>query len=313
MSKPAKTTAKSGKKQTKTVAQKVSNKPAPRRPLMMVVAALALIIAVLAAYSFYRQPTVSEAMDTIKSKTESKYSNVAVDASQWPAQMGSQLSLHATGYDYNVSSQSFPSLYFTLKETPQVPSGTVVNSPKEITGTIDAEMDNAGFKVDSANHTNEFTLYGRKDTTCFRIYTDQQFTVTFTCYDHNNIAGVSQDAQPFVNAFNKANPTQPINLNSTIGPIVIKSHYGAGAIGSSHEAGYDIAEAVVTQSNVKKLVLFYNKYGGDWQYITKANDEFGFSCKDYTANADVRKAMFDQICLGDQGQVRLDTNNRALQ
>jgi len=117
--------------------------------------------------------------------------------------------------------------------------------------------------------------------------------------------------KPFVNEYLKANASLKAS-DLAVGPLTIKSKNGSGVIGSSHAAGYDIAEMVVSTKASKKIALFYAK-GTAWHYITQANDEFGFECGPMKSNPDVRKALYDQVCLSENGQVRLDTSNRALQ
>jgi len=118
--------------------------------------------------------------------------------------------------------------------------------------------------------------------------------------------------QSIATVYQSAHPGKPLP-SLLFGPFVVKSHYGAGVIGSSHAAGYDIAEAVVMYGSEKKLALFYNKLNGPWQYVTEATDEFGFKCQDFKATEEVRKVMNDQVCLSDEGPVRLDTQNPATQ
>ncbi|HSW79626.1 MAG TPA: hypothetical protein VLG47_02510 [Candidatus Saccharimonadales bacterium] len=141
-----------------------------------------------------------------------------------------------------------------------------------------------------------------------------------SCFGPDVLRSAAAQMNPFVEEYiMNANPSVPAN-DISAGPLTIKSQNGSGVIGSSRTAGYDIAEMVVTTKTKKQIALYYAKNAdigtgknGGWHYVTQANDEFGFKCGDMKANPDSRKAFYDQVCLSAQGQVRLDTNNRALQ
>jgi len=139
------------------------------------------------------------------------------------------------------------------------------------------------------------------------------------CFRKEVLRDSAAQMKPFVDEYLKANT----NLKASdlaVGPLTVKSKYGKGVIGSSKSAGYDIAEMVVSTKNKKQIALYYAKNAeigtnniSGWQYVTQADDEFGFKCGDMKADPDARKALYDQVCLNENGQVRLDTANRALQ
>ncbi len=139
------------------------------------------------------------------------------------------------------------------------------------------------------------------------------------CFTDAELQAAAGQLKPFVDAYVAANQTTKAS-DITAGPVTIKSSNDAGVIGSSHQAGDDIAEMVVTINGKKQVALFYAKNAdivthknSGWIFVTQANDEYGFKCGDMAANPDSRKAFYDQVCLSANGQVRLDTNNRALQ
>lgn len=289
------------------------NRLSTKKVLYLLLALVVILVTALTWRLFVYTPSTSRILKTVTSDIKAAYSNLAVDETVWPAQMGSQLTLHDTAYNYNVSSQSMPSLYVTMRVGAGNAGGKTAAAPDAVDSVIAKRMKAYRFSVDKSNSKLPVVMYGRRETTCFEIYDKTQAVLTFSCYERSQIYEKSKEAQPFVKAYNVANSAKPITNAYTIGPVVIKSQYGGGVIGSSQTADYDIAEAVLSKGVTKKLVLFYKKGSGDWQYITQANDEYGFSCIDYKANSDVRAAMHNQICLDDFGLTRLDTNNRATQ
>jgi len=262
--------------------------------------------------------TFAEIMQAVKNEVNDAYAGVYINDSAWFAEMGTGVPVPAPGYKFDVSSRSMPTLYFSLGADPgqskQVRHNlffkrTVPAIPniELLSGEIVIVMDKAGFTLEQATDDKAIQFI-KDDKTC--VYTTANGVVSFSCSDPAAIAQAAKQAQPLVEGYTRAKPGL---AGVTIGPVVIKSQNGAGVIGSSKTAGYDIAEAVVAVDGKSSLVLYYNKDNGPWQYIAQAGDEYGFYCKDYTANADVRKALYDQICIGDDGHRRLDTNNRALQ
>ncbi|HEY5667950.1 MAG TPA: hypothetical protein VIR03_02175 [Candidatus Saccharimonadales bacterium] len=278
---------------------------------------LAFVLVFVAALTwrlFVYTPSASRVLKTVTGDIKAAYANLAVDNTVWPAQMGSQLSLHDSAYNFNVSSQNMPSFYVTMREVSGgTGRGKIAVTPETADSVIAKRMKAYRFSVDEANSKLPVVAYGRRGTTCLEIYDKTQAVLTFTCYEHSQIYEKSKEAQPFVKAYNIANSTKPVTSAYTVGPIVIKSQNGAGVIGSSRTANYDIAEAVFSKGVTKKLILFYKKGSGDWRYVAQANDEYGFSCADYKADSDIRAAMHDQVCLDDFGPTRLDTNNRVAQ
>lgn len=281
--------------------------------------AIILGVAALIAIGFgvykHLQKTVpiTSIMTAIETSVNNKYSNLKVYNSGWPAQMGSQQALHQAGYNFDVSSQSMPSIYIGMEDDSGTSTKPKASNPTDAQGLIAAEMKVVGYKIDPLNDTLPAINFTHNSDNCFELYDSTQGILTFSCYVPRDIGQASEQAVPFVTAYNKANPKQPISQSVVIGPIDIKSQSGGGVINPSKSAGYDIAEAVVTFGTTKMLVLFYNKDNGPWQYITQAGDEYGFSCQAYTANPSVRAAMYNQICLGPTGQVRLDSPARATQ
>jgi prepilin-type N-terminal cleavage/methylation domain-containing protein len=161
------------------------------------------------------------------------------------------------------------------------------------------------------------SLFQNKEAT---IETDQNTNLLeVTCFGREILKDSAAQMKPFVDEYLKAN-TDLIASDLTVGPLTIKSKNGAGVISSSRTAGYDIAEMVVSTNSNKQIALYYAKNtendtdnNAGWRYVTQANDEFGFKCGDMIADPDARKALFDQVCLSENGQIKLDTNNRALQ
>lgn len=283
------------------------------RLLFIVTLLVAFVTAVTYGfYNYMRTSTpVAEILKTVEAKARQQYQNLAVDANKvWPAQMGTQMALHDDNFSFGVSSQSMPTLYVWMKEDGDKATGA--SGPLAAHSIIADQLKRAGFERQSPWLSQLKHIYARADTTCLELFDDNQGVLTLSCYKPEIVTEVSQYAQDFVTAYNNANLNGTVGKSDTVGPIVIKSQHDEGVIGSSHEAGYDIAEVVVTQDGKKKLVLFYNKRGGPWQYIAQADDEYGFRCGDYTANEDVRKAMHNQVCLSETGHVRLDTTNPAL-
>ncbi len=277
--------------------------------IFLMCALLALTLLAIWAYgAVNRQFNITQSFSAITKNTEATYSNIAVKTDNWPAQMGSQIALHDEAFDFSVSSQSMPSMYSTMRDPSAGQGAANATSVKAAHGIIAAEMKATGMKASDTNNKLPFIHYTKGDTQCLEQSTSD--VLTLSCYKQGQIATVSVQLQPFASMYNTRNPN---TLGEVFGPFVVKSKYGAGVIGSSHTAGYDIAEGVVTRNGVKKLVLFYNKNGGPWLFIDKANDEYGFKCEAYTVDPDIRAAMQGQICLGSEGHVRLDSTDRALQ
>lgn len=207
----------------------------------------------------------------------------------------------------------------------------IFNETIPVARKIDDVKTWVGHKLQSYGYTttDHKTYYRHDATRCTvqndpAIYAGNDFGVDsnlleVSCFGQDVLRSAAAAMQPLVSEYLRAHPTLQAG-DLTTGPLVIKSRNGAGVIGSSHTAGYDIAEMVVATKSKKQIALFYakgasinNGQNSGWHYVTEADDEFGFKCADMRADPDARKALYDQVCLSDKGQVKLDTNNRALQ
>lgn len=299
-----------------SVSKKKSQIKEPWRYLTLFITPIVLIVIAFGGALYLQQRSADRhsLLSTVQNKVNSTYSNIAINDSPWPAQMGSGVSVAASGYDFQLNSQSLPSMYFTMKDGhfTAMTSSRTANSPHAIVSPIiDTTITRAGY-IAYIGKQNIITYINDYDNKCLSIFDQNQTVLTLTCYTKEDTNAAAAKIQPFVAAYTKSNQNTD-SSSTTYGPATIKSQNKSGVITSSFAPGYDIAEAVIQNGTRKQLALFYSKDGGAWHYITQADDEYGFSCSAYTANPDVRKAMYDQICLSDQGQVRLDTNNRALQ
>jgi hypothetical protein len=293
----------------------------PTQFAALVLVAVLLLIGNVWLHRYTQRPTsVDEVLLTIKKEVNNAYTGVHIDDSGWFAEMGRGVALTPPNAEFKVSSRNMPTLYFTLGADVPAKAKTAkhygflnrripgIQAIDQLPSVVTKAMERAGYRT-IVMPQERIYLNEDRDITC--AYKEENGAGTFSCYNGYSIGAATAFAEPFALSYAEATGAKLSEL--TVGPLVIKSQYGAGVIGSTHEAGHDIAEAVIEQSGKKSVVLFYNKDAGPWIYITKADDEFGFPCKDYKANAEVRKVMYDQICLGDEGQVRLDTNNRAVQ
>jgi Tfp pilus assembly protein PilE len=264
-------------------------------------------------------------VNEISKKVTGQYAFAASDTDAWIAEMGSGASLQSVDYGYSVSTQNFPSAYFLASETVQKNP-----SPEEFTQKVTAIIENSlvssgytkttgAFTIpslyqdyDKTTYTPSFAAYNLHDITCLEIYFTNQAYASISCFTSLDIAQSFAAGKPYVDAYVSANSSaQPNSI--TFGPATVKSKTKSGVISPTAEPGFDLSEAVVTVGGTKKIALYYNEQNGPWKYITQANDEFGFTCGSYVATPVIRKVMYNQICLGSEGQVRLDTNNRALQ
>lgn len=287
-----------------------------KKSLFLLLITVGIIASCLFVYLHYIRFTpvpVSDIMHNIHTSIGAEYSNLTANQTTWPAQMGSQQPLAAPGYSFNVSSQSMPSLYITMGAAVQYSSKVHARSIKAAHDVVSAQMRLAHYQIDPTHSSLPEITYHYKTTDCLELLSDAEATLTLSCYDAVQIPSVAQQLQPFVGAYNSTHPERLIRQNDIVGPVVIKSQHGTGVIEASHTPGYDIAEMVVTQNSHKKLLVFYNQNNGQWQYVTQANDEYGFACKDYQQTTAMREAFYNQICLGDHGQIRLDSSAPALQ
>lgn len=271
-----------------------------------------------------KRASVSTVLKHVESTIKNTYDDIAIDNAPWHAQMGNPQSVSVDGYDFKVSSDSAPTLIFVRNLVPEKRSikrfGLFAHelvsagNPNVLEPLITNTLHKYGFTKSGQNYT-------RGNDTCY--FNSMDGISQLSCGSSTTFKAAAADAKPFVDEFLKAN-TAIHASELTFGPVTIKSKYGSGVFSASKTPGYDIAEAVAAEPVVgsssgdtsKLLVLFVRKGSGDWQEVTIANDEFGFNCTDFRRTDDIRKALYDQICYeheGDKGQIRLDTNNRALQ
>ncbi|MDB5182628.1 MAG: hypothetical protein JWO47_412 [Candidatus Saccharibacteria bacterium] len=254
-----------------------------------------------------------------------KYPSLSTYTTDWFAQMGTSASIPVDGYTFSLSSQNFPTTQL-LQKGPDQPvnppaSETIISAKEAVAKTMSAHGFNTAqdkYTIAAVNNvmTNSrvdasYDVYKSGGTTCLEIYYSFNPNVTLSCFTAAEAASMAAKAKQFVYAYTAANPETVSKI--TFGPLTIKSQHKSGVLGPSHLAGYDISEAVFAVGDVKNIALYYNHLNGPWTYITRANDEYGFTCGSMTSNPTVRKIMYNQICLSATGQVRLDTNNRALQ
>lgn len=301
---------------------------------------LLVIIAIIGSIGWFvsqRQNDMSNTPDTvlssISSDAKSTYSNASFEPIHgWNAEASATAFNKVSGYDYAVSgvgkgiwlayastgqSKTIPWLWVFHKTIPPA------NNLDEVKHWVSSRLTLYGFT------TSDHQTYKKGSNTC-TVLNDPAGLAHNDFGQPSNILevrcfgqGVAQDAaaqmKPFTEEYIRAHATLRAS-GLTVGPLTIKSKNGAGVIGSSHAAGYDIAEMVVSTKSKKTLALYYAKNAdirtgsnSGWHYVTEATDEFGFSCDAMKADQDARKALYDQVCLSNAGQVRLDTQNRALQ
>lgn len=301
---------------------------------IVIVMAVIALIGLVAWPIYLRQnnspKTIDEVLSSISSESEKTYSNAKFEPNQdWSAEMSGTAFNKVDGYDYAVSGVGKGiSLVYEFnnkpKETTQflffkrtIPPSKDLN---EVKNWVGSRLVKYGFT------TSDNKTYTKGDDTCnvindpTSLFPNQEPSadsepttnvLEVTCFGKEISKEAAEQMKPFVDQYLAANKDVKAS-DLTVGPLTIKSKNGAGVIGSSKSAGYDIAEMIVSTKDKKQIALFYAK-DNKWGYVTQANDEFGFKCGDMSANPDSRKAFYDQVCLGAEGQVRLDTNNRALQ
>ena len=294
-----------------------------------------LIVAVIGLAGWYvvshrkvpvPRQSVSTTLANISQEISSKYIYISPDTSNsWNASAGSGASLAVPDYTYRVSSQNFPTIIISYNDHASPSSVKLSQAVDPIAKQqiqaagyklTNTKYDIPGYYVDYAKTTSVPTsnVYVAGNSTCLVIDDDLAQLSTVSCYDKADIAQAAMTGQPYVASY-LAGHKDVSEKDITYGPVTVKSKNPNAVISASHATGYDIAEVAITVKTDKELVLFYNKDGGPWKYITQAHDEYGFSCTDYMATPEIRKVMYNQVCLraDRQGQVRLDTNNRATQ
>lgn len=284
---------------------------------LIILVVVGLVIGV-AWFVYQRQNTKPKTLDAVLTQLDkdakSAYSNATFEQKDdWGAEAGVTSFNKVDGYDYTVSGvgkglwlayeYSDKSIttrrFFFFKKT--ITPAKNLNEVKEFVGN---RLVKYGFT------TSDNKTYQRGNDKC-TVLNDSSNLLDVRCFGKEVLSDSAAQMKPFVDEYLKANTGFKAS-DLAVGPLTIKSKNGSGVIGSSHEAGYDIAELVVSTNKSKKIALYYAK-DNVWHYITQANDEFGFECGPIKADPDARKAMYDQVCLSENGQVRLDTNNRALQ
>jgi hypothetical protein len=177
------------------------------------------------------------------------------------------------------------------------------NQPKSYT-SLDQQRDEIPDDITVAQGKTNCTLHAEK------------YSLHVTCDNpdiHTYLAG---RMKPFAEKYAAGSQTWIKDI--VAGPLVIKSEKTTNnqPITASQTSGYDLAEMIIQMGDKRRIALFYANYNksSEWHYVTEATDEFGFPCKDIMKNADARKALYNQICYDDaRGQVRVDSNERALQ
>lgn len=302
---------------------------------------LVLIVVVLVAGAgwliYHRQnakpKTLDGVLSSITSDAKNTYSNAVFEPkNDWTAEASATAFNKVAGYNYAVSGVG-RGIFLAYENTGQ--SKTVkqflffnktippANSLARVKNWVGSKLVSYGFT------TTDNKTYKKADNTCTVLndsaglahndFGEASNLLDVSCFSKEVLQDAAAQMKPFVDEYLKENPTLKAN-DLTVGPLTIKSKNGSGVIGSSHAASYDIAEIVISTSSKKQIALYYAKdaeigtnNNSGWHYVTQANDEFGFKCGDVMANPDARKAFYDQVCLSENGQVRLDTNNRALQ
>jgi hypothetical protein len=282
--------------------------------------AVAVICAVIGVGWFVlsnKPKPLSTMLETIKTDIPRSFNDVVVEQKKWAAQYVTNTPQKVEGSDYALSPQSSQTITFEQTVSPK--DKTVIHFVifKKKLGTAWsqngsasplAERVNSIFKKNkfTATKEGENTTFKRDDDTC--LFSGTQLS----CFNPDILKVIAGESKPFVDTYLTAH-SEIKAKDIVVGPVTIKSQDGSGVISSSHAAGYDIAEAIVTVNDKRSIALYYKTSNSNWRYITEAGDEYGFKCGPMQADPDARKAMYDQVCLGENGQVRLDTSNRALQ
>ena len=284
--------------------------------IALLIFAAVVVIGVTAVLVFSGDKTKSteELLRSVQQKVEKSYQNVAADSGTWSAQGVTGVAVSTLEYPYMVQSSSLPSVRFALKEVGLSGEASddklIAKSVDTVLGVVISELAESEYTIDELS--DDAVSFSRAGGKC--NFTSANGIATLSCYSDDDVSAAAAAIAPFYSSLLTGDPSMTYE-DLTLGPFVIKSHDGSGVIGSSHEAGYDIAELVVQTDGMEGgfLALFYKKFEGPWVYVTKAADEFGFSCKAMSATSDARKAFYDQVCLSEAGHIKLDTNNPALQ
>jgi hypothetical protein len=309
-----------------------------RSAVILTVLALVLVVAAGACYMNHRPKSLDALLPVVSKAYKADFSNTTLDNNIWEAQEAINVPESVSGSNFSLAPSSVPTLYFLYG--PDMNSKTVRHlfffkrtiKPAANNGDVQREVDKIlrknGFAyrqsqthtaryIDNVTELNTQTVttrvYTRGNNTC--QYSQTSTSVLglpeLSCYDSSSWSAAAARAKPFVDAYVQAHPGAK-ESDISFGPLTIKSRHNSGVIMASETPGYDIAEALLLDKGNMHLTLFY-KHGGVWHYAASANDEYGFPCSAMAANAASRQAFHDQICLSSNGQVRLDTNRRALQ
>ena len=249
--------------------------------------------------------------------------SITTTSDSWAAQSESGAVLKAGGYNFSISSEMFNGLRIgaTADYNPQTDQEDLSSVASNAVSSV---MNQAGYTLSSKKYNatgyapgdkmlpadSPVTVFVKGASTC--VYAYSSGAATFSCFTQSDIINALKKAEPFVTAYRKANRSDA-NQPLIFGPVTIKSQEKSGVIGPSQATGYDISEAVVATPNERKVVIYYKKDPGPWVYVTKAMDEFGFSCDAYAVNADTTKAFYNQVCLGPNGQIHFGTGTKATQ
>jgi hypothetical protein len=280
--------------------------------------------------------TTDGLLSAIRDDGKNNFSNATFQLSDgWNAESTATSFNHVPGYDYGVSGVG-KSLWVEYLNTNQTKSVKWLKffhktiHPAKNMGVIG---DRIGTRLKAYGYmTTDNKTYRKGDATCTvlnilagiaQYQNDPNVPATLlqvTCFDATTLKNAAENMKPFVMTYLQAHPS--LKAGDIIsGPLDIKSIAGNDSvIAPSATSGYDIAEMLVTNANKKTIALYYAKFAqkgvydaSGWRYVTEANDEFGFQCGAMTADPDARKALYNQVCLSAEGQVRLDTNDRAVQ
>jgi hypothetical protein len=301
-----------------------------------------VILGILGGLGWYfthqnaKPANLDETLTWITRDAKNKYSNATFEPKyDWTAEASATAFNKVDGYDFTVSgvgqgiqlAYAYSDQPITQKRlkffTHTIRPATSLDEVKEFVGK---RLVKYGFK------TTDNKSYTRDSNTCnvlndpTSLFPNQNGSeqensnlLQVTCFGPDALQQAASQMEPFVTEYLAAHPSLKAS-DLAVGPLTVKSKYGAGVIGSSKNAGYDIAELVISTKDRKQIALYYAKDAdintgqtSGWKYVTEANDEFGFKCEDMKKSPDAEKAFYDQVCLGADGQVRLDTNNRALQ
>lgn len=307
---------------------------------VVVVFLILIVIGIIGAIGWFvynrntsKPKTIDAVLSNLSRDAKKTYSNATFEPKyDWRAEASATSFNKVAGYDYSISGVG-KGIWLAYEYSDKSTTSTRLlffkhtvppaKSLAQVKGWVGSKLTKYGFT------TADSKIYQKGEDKCTVLNDPGQLSgndsgeasnlLEVNCFNKEDLANAATQMKPFVDEYLKANPSLKAS-DLAVGPLTIKSKSGGGVIGSSHAAGYDIAELIISTINKKQIALYYaegavigtNKVS-DWHYVTQADDEFGFKCGDMKASPDTRKALYDQVCLSEIGQVRLDTNNRALQ